>query len=42
VVDAAVRNHRNYWITIFDALIDKRLVGPLAPNTQAKMPDMSL
>ncbi|MCL2591624.1 MAG: hypothetical protein FWD67_12345 [Betaproteobacteria bacterium] len=37
VVDAFERSHKEYWTEVFDAVTDKRLIGPLAPGSQ--MPD---
>ncbi|MCL2590246.1 MAG: hypothetical protein FWD67_05020 [Betaproteobacteria bacterium] len=34
VVDAFERSHREYWTEVFDAITDKRLIGPLAPGSQ--------
>lgn len=40
LVDAFEHCHQNYWVEIFDAVTDKRLAGPLAPDAQAS--DMAL
>jgi hypothetical protein len=34
LVEAIERCHQDYWVEVFDAVTDKRLTEPFAPNAQ--------